>query len=839
MSSGVRSILTARPGPAAGPETLPLDLPRVVSAFAVLALVFALFVPPTAFAGTRNWSLSRTPSSVAAGPASVQLTATNTGDDGGGEAVGCVVITIPNNAFPVTSASIDLVSDGDAWTASYAVGPTSTLVYLKSNSGGGNRLHGVPSEYVVATVGFTDTGLNGTFSWIGNAYNKEDCTDNFNQPKSLSVTISGAAPNTAPIGVPDSYSIAKNQALTDSAPGILSNDTDLDGDPLTATPVGVQPTANGSVTILADGSFTYTPNPGFAGSDSFVYQAFDGSLGSADTLVMIDVVDASPIGVPDPAYVATKGTPLTVDALAGVLANDTDPDGDLLTATPTGARPTTALGSVNVASDGSFVYTPAAGFAGVDSFTYQAFDGNSASLDTLVTITVANTAPVALPDGPYAAVEDTSLSVPFGTGVLANDGDLNGDPLTAVLVTNASKGVVTLNANGSFTYVPNPDAFGADSFTYQASDGSATSAVTTASISISAVSDPPSASADAYSTPEDTVLSVAAPGVLSNDSDVDGDPMTAVLVAGPTQGVLTLAPNGSFTYQFAADANGLVTFRYRASDGTLSSGAVTVSIDVTPVNDPPSAAPDSKASPHSTAVDIDVLANDTDPDGDALVISSVSQPSEGSVSVVGGKVRYMPPGDFVGVTTFSYTVSDGTLGDAAVVTVTVAAPVFVPPTPSPSPTPVPIPQPTTAPAAPSPDEQPTPTSEPVAPPVPSVSPAPSRSPSPSPSPRPTPTATPQPLPEVLAPLDVAQVTAAMPSGDAGGYGGFSGLFSGFSGGFAWAVPAAVLGLPGVLFMAAVGSQVVGAAAWVPAVRRSFAGAGAGARRRRRQPVHVD
>ena len=135
MSSGVRSIRTARPAPAAAQETLPLDLPRVVSVFAVLALAFALLVPPTAFAGTRSWSLSRTPASVSAGPASVQLTATNTGDDGGGEAVGCVVIAVPSSAFTVTSASIDLVSDGDSWNASFAIGPTWTLVYLMSQLG--------------------------------------------------------------------------------------------------------------------------------------------------------------------------------------------------------------------------------------------------------------------------------------------------------------------------------------------------------------------------------------------------------------------------------------------------------------------------------------------------------------------------------------------------------------------------------------------------------------------------------------------------------------------------------------------------------------------------------
>ncbi len=141
-------------------------------------------------------------------------------------------------------------------------------------------------------------------------------------------------------------------------------------------------------------------------------------------------------------------------------------------------------------------------------------------------------------------------------GVLGNDSDPDGDPLTAVLVTGPSHGSLTLNANGSFSYTPAADFTGADSFSYRASDGTLTSNVATVTLNVTAVNDAPVAAGDAYSTAEDTVLTVAAPGVLGNDGDPDGDPLTAVLVTGPSHGSLTLNANGSFSYTPAADYAG-------------------------------------------------------------------------------------------------------------------------------------------------------------------------------------------------------------------------------------------------------------------------------------------
>src|SRR5205807_685692 len=102
-----------------------------------------------------------------------------------------------------------------------------------------------------------------------------------------------------------------------------------------------------------------------------------------------------------------------------------------------------------------------------------------------------------------------------------------------------SHGSLTLNANGSFVYTPAANYNGGDSFSYKANDGTADSNIATVTLTINAVNDAPVAVDDAYRTDEDTTLTIAAPGVLANDSDVEGDALTAILVSGPSHGSLT------------------------------------------------------------------------------------------------------------------------------------------------------------------------------------------------------------------------------------------------------------------------------------------------------------
>src|SRR5205823_5358688 len=169
-----------------------------------------------------------------------------------------------------------------------------------------------------------------------------------------------------------------------------------------------------------------------------------------------------------------------------------------------------------------------ANFNGTDSFGYSISDGNggTASATVNVTVTPVNDAPIANNDS-YNTPEDTTLTTTAVTGVLTNDTDVDGDTLTVSSHTNPAHGTLTLNANGSFSYVPNANFNGSDSFTYKANDGTVDSNSATVTINLAAVNDAPVAVADSYSTDEDTALHVnAATGVLGNDSDVDNATIT-------------------------------------------------------------------------------------------------------------------------------------------------------------------------------------------------------------------------------------------------------------------------------------------------------------------------
>src|SRR6185312_12505802 len=147
-------------------------------------------------------------------------------------------------------------------------------------------------------------------------------------------------------------------------------------------------------------------------------------------------------------------------------------------------------------------------------------------------------------------------------------------------------GSLTFNADGTFSYAPNANYNGEDSFTYQALDshGAASHAATVA-LTITAVNDAPVAVADSYEVNHDSTLSVAAKGVLANDSDVDGNTLTAALVEGPAHGALTLNADGSFSYTPENGFDGTDSFTYHANDGKADSSAVTVSLHVIDGND--------------------------------------------------------------------------------------------------------------------------------------------------------------------------------------------------------------------------------------------------------------
>src|SRR6185436_17869297 len=139
-----------------------------------------------------------------------------------------------------------------------------------------------------------------------------------------------------------------------------------------------------------------------------------------------------------------------------------------------------------------------------------------------------------------------------------------------------------------------------------------------------------------YSTDEDTALIVASPGVLENDTDLEGGTLHAVLVSGPAHGTLTLNADGSFSYTPSANYNGPDSFSYRANDGEADSAAATVAITVRPANDAPVAGDDSYSTDEDTALTIPaagVLGNDSDIESSPLQAVLVSGPSHGALTL--------------------------------------------------------------------------------------------------------------------------------------------------------------------------------------------------------------
>lgn len=295
-----------------------------------------------------------------------------------------------------------------------------------------------------------------------------------------------------------------------------------------------------------------------------------------------------------------------------------------------------------------------------------------------------NRAPTATNDGPYTIAATAPLSV-VAPGVLGNDSDPDGNPLAAVLDTPPTHGALSLNADGSFTYISAAGFSGQDRFVYHASDGQAASNQATVTINVSTANHPPIAVADSYDAIVGTPLNIAAPGVLGNDSDPDGNPLTAVLDAGPTIGTLTLNPNGSFTYTPpTSGAAGGTTFSYHASDDLLNSATVQVSIKINPPNQPPVAVADSYTTDEDIPLNVaapGVVGNDSDPESSPLTAVLVTGPAHGALTLnANGSFTYSPAANWNGDDSFTYSASDGALLSAAVNVQITVKPINDPPT---------------------------------------------------------------------------------------------------------------------------------------------------------------
>ncbi len=372
-----------------------------------------------------------------------------------------------------------------------------------------------------------------------------------------------------PEAVQDGYQTNHDTPLSVAAPGVLDNDTDVEGNGIMA--VLDTDVEHGTLTLNQDGSFTYTPDAGYTGSDTFWYHAHDGSSNSEAVIVGIWVANQAPAPVTD-IYTTSQSSMIQVTA-PGVLQNDTDAEGDIITA---GLSADVSYGSLILNADGSFSYTPQAGFVGTDSFSYFAHDGLVGSDPVAVTLIVENSIPVAVRDS-YTTSQMTLLTVDTG-GVLDNDTDAGGDSLTAVLDSPPAHGQFSFNSDGTFTYIPDAGFKGTDTFGYHANDGMDDSYSTRVVLVVENIA--PTATGDFYTATPDHLFSISAPGVLANDEDAGGDPLTAVLDSDVSHGNLTFHADGSFSYEPTPGFKGEDSFTYHAHDGEASTNNITVTIQV-------------------------------------------------------------------------------------------------------------------------------------------------------------------------------------------------------------------------------------------------------------------
>ncbi|MCW5626397.1 MAG: tandem-95 repeat protein, partial [Burkholderiales bacterium] len=494
-------------------------------------------------------------------------------------------VTVQNVAPTVTISGAATVDQGTPYTLNLAATDpgTDTITGWEINWGDG---------FIETVVGNPAT-VQHTFLVGGSSYGiVATATDEDGSFDSNTVDVQVLADNTAP--VPQSQTVFLDE---DGSVVITLGASDVDGDALTFS-IETGP-ALGTLSALdpVTRQVTFTPAANVRGNDSFTFRVSDG-LASAVGTISLKVRPVNDVPV---ANAATFEVPEDTILNGQLTGTDVETPDELTFNLVSGP----ASGALVFNADGTFTYTPVANFVGVVSFTFSVTDGGDDELDCgcplepngfepdgpdtseVVTVTIdvtpVNDDPVAVGDDDYSVVTGETLTVAL-PGVLGNDTDIDGDALSAQILVDVANGTLALQADGSFVYTPDAGFVGVDTFEDRLSDGQGGFDDATVSITVLPPDNTaPTGEDDDYAVANGESLTVdAAAGVLDNDTDLEGDELSAVLVAGPAGGTLTLQADGSFAYTPDADFVGVDTFTYRVSDGVLQSDPVTVSINVQP-----------------------------------------------------------------------------------------------------------------------------------------------------------------------------------------------------------------------------------------------------------------
>ena len=575
-------------------------------------------------------------------------------EGGSSTAVVTVTVTAANDA-PAVRAALPARSDLDGEAVNLPLAPDFTD---PDNDALTFTATGLPAGLTVDPVtGVLSGTIAGNASQVNGGVYAVTITATDPSGATASTSFTWTIANPAPVAANDTATTTEDVPVTIA---VLANDSNSDGDPLTITAASAQ---RGIVAINADGTLTYTPEPNFNGTDTISYTVSDGQGGASTATVTVTVVpvnDAPIVLAPLPARSDFDG-----EAVNLVLGPDVaDADRDALTFAATGLPPGLSIDPASGTITGTIARDASQTNGGIFAVAITATDPAGASASTSFSWSITNPAPVATNDSATTA-EDTPLTI----AVLANDTDRDGDPLTITAAT-ATRGTVTINADGTLTYLPDADFNGTDTISYTVSDGQGGFSTATVVVTVIPANDPPVVVAETASTDEDTPLTLQ---VLANDRDPDGDALT-VSAASAAHGTVAINPDGTITYSPDADFNGVDTITYTVSDGAGGLGTATVQVTVNPVNDAPALLPRAASTTEDTPVTLTVLTNDRDADGDPLTVTAATATSGSVVINAGGTLTYTPGTNFNGTDTITYTVYDGRGGSASSsVTVAVTA----------------------------------------------------------------------------------------------------------------------------------------------------------------------
>ena len=627
-----------------------------------------------------------------------------------------------NNILQNTILANDFDVDGDKLTVSGISFDTSGDKVAESVSLNTNTniyAYNCNNEYVIAgtinvkadgTFTFTpEPGYTGKVEWDYVMQDEHGLTDNAKANISICPNIKGYNSTHA---INDAAVTPVNTPVTGN---MLANDFDPENNTITVKTTPVLLPAHGSVTINTDGTYIYTPNTDFSGQDYFTYEICDNGTPQAcdDAKVFIEVVPEPTVDNDPPVPVIDSYILGLNQTLKGnVLNNDSDPDNNLNMNSVTLISGGTAddNGTVTLNSDGEFVFVPNQGFSGLVSFIYSVCDLGTPVYcrQQTVFIHVLEGNQTFATDDAYIGNQNTSIN----GNLLTNDNDPQGNTqtLSTTPVVSPVHGTVTLNPNGTFTYIPNPGYAGNDQFVYEVCDNGTPVACDRATVYLNVVevNEPPVAINDVNT----TYLNKSVNGnVITNDYDPENNPLTVnnTPVSPPSNGNVILNANGTYTYTPNTGFTGEDTFRYSVCDNFGLCDTATVTIQVMPLpstteNDAPVAVNDNYQGTVNKTVTGTVIANDLDADGNGLTVTAGNVDTNGDgtpdsplttgtpITVWGinsagqaveagtltqnadGTFTFVPVNGFTGLVTYTYTISDGHGGtDTAVVTITITA----------------------------------------------------------------------------------------------------------------------------------------------------------------------